>query len=391
MSQATKYRMHATAGIPFNVIKKHAQKAGQVKSKGRLEACTPQSSIAITIRNQDPTGGRVNGQLHSEEYENKNTVLAPYNGSKAISRVMRGDLLFAPLDGWVARRLTAGQPTVHCIHAQNGISTNLLQKFVGVATNAGMKHTLENDSLDDAAAANIGGTQTITNTGPDPIPAFSLIWADTNPFMVQDKDGNMIPGVVEIGHDPNMFRPATYALNYGSVVSMMQYIHRRISELVIDFSKKPLNASVEASLMLKINNTIDSLGIKKDMPLHIWALLDVVRCFISLQGRDNQGSGIGHPGYSRTIVYKCLKMYMDWRYKLKFKFDSAVNGTLEKPAVLKADVATDQVLILTILFQGMMEAQSMQHDYMNARVVGMSLNAAETGKPLDTQLRVYHS
>lgn len=390
------------AGIPFHVTGGSKVNAGQVKSLGPLEKCTPQSIVAATLSHGRPVCGRYPaGTKEVDDGE----VLAPNpTDNEEIDRVTRSDLVFVPCVTRTTKRSTNGMPTIDGFHGLNGIPADYGVKFGCVATFTGMGDGMD-QTKDNVGAGNIAGTQTIVNTGDRTIFAMQLVWASEFPYMVLDEDGNWIPGIEEIGHHKKQFRPATYGMNYANVTTIMKMVETEMQALV------RVNPEVEDvdSFKLDIEKQLRFMLIRVDkskMPMFYYAFLYAAHLLTQLIITKGSVTMV-------QFIEKALNEFWEMKRRDRCRYDIPLDEGLANMEIdqtsanllQKLDISdlpdgnsklTSNFLswyrcVLAALVEAMKEVQALQHDFMNARVIGLALNTAEPGKPLDVLLRAYHN
>lgn len=381
------------ACLPYFVTNGYKLHDTQLQSNGPMEKCTPQSIIAATIENGTPSCGRMRGEMFTE-------ILAPYSESKEIDRVDRADILLSCSQGSRKSKLpTQGFPSVDCFVSLNGVDVNAPIKFVGVATFEGMnKGYLA--GKDGVASCVMTGTETLINNGPFPIYAFDKVWVSEHPYMVKatkEEKSEWVPGIHENGHDPSQFRAATYPMRYTNVTTILQMIQHEMKAAYFN------NIASESDAEQIIANTLATMMIPKEMPLFNYAHLYFAwLCYLDVFRHLED--------WRINLMNNFLRKYwFAFREQNKNKYDVALDEgldttdeiyhaqtvqsipffNLDNPDLLFKDESFQSWhrILGEMLHFGMSAIQSLQHDFMMARYMGISLNAAEPTTPWDCSIR----
>lgn len=370
-------------GLPYHAVRSGNTNGGQIKSLGIHDKCTPQSVIAATIRNGTPSCDRLRGKVHEE-------VLAPFDDSQEVDKVNRSDILMSTASGSCGMRVVDhGMPTVDCFSGLNGIPVDEPIKFVGVATFAGMGEG-KDPTKDNVASCVLAGTQTVINNSDTTIYPMDRVMADENGYQVE-VDGELLPGVDEVGHYPKQFRVATYAIKYTNVTTVLQMIRH---EMKATYRNKLEAGDSFEDISREIIKSLQSMYIRERMPIYTYAFV----YFAHLMFLDLDLTG----KFSAEILENCCNKWLDFQQKEKNKYDVSLDQGFDQtdedyharklptapqdfsnvPEFLKWHRVIGETLNLAML-----ALQALQHDYIAARDMGISLTLAEPGKEWDVFLR----
>jgi hypothetical protein len=387
---------HPAAGIPHHITNGYKVLSGQIQSNGPLEKCTPQSIVAATLEHGKPSTGRKRGD---DTAVDNGFLCAPSSSNPAIEHIARSDIVLMNPTQAMTRRATGGMPNVQGFHAVNGLDTSVPVKFAAVATYAGMGNAMDL-TKDNVGAANIAGTQTLVNTGDRTLYAGQLAWVSEFPYKVKDSNGRYIPGVKEIGHADDQFRPATYGLSYANVTTIMNMIQTSMEAIY-----KKHRSNLDFGRVDKdIRNELNLMCIRDELPMFDYAFVYFAYlCYVDLFTFASASMF--------SLIHEFIDHYLRFKEKNKKKFDVALDIGLDVTISEKhltaqdlptaptnytslgtdSNFATWHRVVGRVVQEALKSLQAVQHDWMNARVIGLIINTAEPGKPFDVLIRAYHN
>lgn len=378
-----------TAGLPFSVTSRKRVEGGQLTSFGTLEKTTPQSQIALTIRNGIPACGRERGKVGTDVY-------AQYSDSPKVNEILRSDILLTLAEGTRSYNndYNNGFPNIDCFTAVNGISTDQRLIFAGVATNPGMSKGWD-EKKDGAAACAVAGSDTIVNTGPKTIYAGDKVWYSEYGYTVQVGDGDMkeeVTGVYEIGRDQKQIKAALHSMSFTNIITIMRQIEKEVEAIYI----KNHNDGKEMNKLLE--NSLQLMCLEVHMPLYIYAFLYLG--FVMYADIINH-----HETWRIEFIKDMLCMWFKYCAKSKKMYDTELDVGLEMtneidhsdgdfiPKMKDTDLnnidlfGTWHRVIAMQFLKGISSVQALQQDWINARYVGTALTTAEPAFPFDISIR----
>lgn len=301
---------------------------GQIKANGLLERPTPQSRITLQILMGGLTHYRKSGVTDLNE------VYAPGIGITddnkcAIEKIHRGDVLFGFPGLFRDRMRRTGPvslPEINVTSTVNGFDRSMRPQFMGVALFPGIGEGYDR-TTDNVGTMAIAGVAAIMNNSPETFHPGDEIGMSLESFTVVGRDGKLMPGLDDIGQNPEKFRPRLFKINSSNILACLESIEIRVMDgltrCMKDHSRTVSFRAIEKVCL----DACDELNFKYDMSLQCAVFLTAARYLCYFMLRD-EADHVNHPDVQTElqnfVEHSINNHWIDWCQRNRDGYDAMV-------------------------------------------------------------------